>query len=61
MKKAGKGIRGIRDKETFKAAVCDWSARLMVEPAQVRMHKLGNSLRGAAWGFMFYAEMCKLQ
>lgn len=42
MKKAGKGIRGIRDKESFKAAVCDWSARLKVEPSQVRMQKMRN-------------------
>jgi len=42
VKKAGKGIRGIRDKESFKAAVCDWSARLKVEPSQVRMQKMRN-------------------
>ena len=32
--------RGIRDKATFKAAVCNWSARLKVEPSQVRMQKM---------------------
>lgn len=42
MKKAGKETRGIRDKETFKAAVRDWSARLKVEPSQVRMQKMRN-------------------
>ena len=42
MKKAGKGTRGIRDRETFKAAVCDWSVRLKVEPSQVRMQKMRN-------------------
>jgi predicted metal-dependent hydrolase len=40
--KAGKGIRGIRDKETFKTVVHDWSARLRVEPSQVRMQKMRN-------------------
>ncbi len=42
MKKTGKGTRRIRDKETFKAAVRDWSARLKVEPSQVRMQKMRN-------------------
>lgn len=42
MKKGGKETRGIRDKETFKAAVRDWSARLKVEPSQVRMQKMRN-------------------
>ena len=42
MKKAGKETRDIRDKETFKAAVRDWSTRLKVEPSQVRIQKMGN-------------------
>ena len=42
MKKAGKGTRHIRDKETFKGAVHDWAARLKVEPSQVRMQKMRN-------------------
>ncbi len=42
MKKTGKGTQGIRDKEIFKAAVRDWSARLKVEPSQVRMQKMRN-------------------
>ena len=42
MKKTGKGTRSIRDKEAFKAAVHDWSARLKVEPSQVRMQKMRN-------------------
>jgi len=42
VKKAGKETRGIRDKETFKAAVRDWSARLKVEPSRVRMQKMRN-------------------
>ena len=42
MKKTGKGNQGIRDKEIFKAAVRDWSARLKVEPSQVRMQKMRN-------------------
>ena len=42
MKKAGKKTRGIRDKETFKAAVRDWSARLKVKPSQVRMQRMRN-------------------
>jgi predicted metal-dependent hydrolase len=42
VKKAGKGTRGICDKKTFKAAVCDWSARLKVAPSQVRMQKMRN-------------------
>ena len=42
MKKAGKGTRGISDKESFKVAVCDWSARLKVKPSQVRMQKMRN-------------------
>lgn len=42
MKKAGKGTRGVRDKETFKTSVRAWSARLKVEPSQVRMQKMQN-------------------
>jgi len=42
VKATGKGTRGIRDKETFKAVVRDWSARLKVEPSQVRMQKMRN-------------------
>jgi predicted metal-dependent hydrolase len=40
--KAGKGTLGIRDKESFKAAVRDWCARLKVEPSQVRIQKMTN-------------------
>jgi predicted metal-dependent hydrolase len=40
--KAGKGTRVIRDKETFKDAVRDWSVRLKVVPSQVRMQKMHN-------------------
>jgi len=42
VKKNGKGTRGIRDKETFKAVVRDWSARLKVEPSQIRMQNMRN-------------------
>jgi predicted metal-dependent hydrolase len=42
VKKAGKGIMGIRDKKTFKAAVRSWSTRLKVKPSQVRMQKMSN-------------------
>ena len=42
MKKAGKGTRGVRDKETFKDSVHDWSVRLKVAPSQVRMQKMQN-------------------
>jgi predicted metal-dependent hydrolase len=42
VKKAGKGTQGIRDKEAFKAAVCEWSVRLKVTPSQVRMQKMQN-------------------
>jgi predicted metal-dependent hydrolase len=42
MRKSGKGTHGIRDKEIFKAAVRYWSARLKVEPSQVRMQKMRN-------------------
>ena len=42
MKKAGRETRGVRDKETFKAVVHDWSALLKVEPSQVRMQKMRN-------------------
>jgi len=40
VKKAGKSTQGIRDKESFKAAVRDWSVRLKVTPSQVRMQKM---------------------
>jgi len=40
--KAGKGTRVIRDKETFKDAVRDWSVRLKVAPSQVRVQKMQN-------------------
>jgi predicted metal-dependent hydrolase len=42
VKKAGKGTGSIRDKETFKARVHDWSVRLKVKPSQVRMQKMRN-------------------
>ena len=42
MRKSAKGTQGIRDKEAFKAAVRDWSARLKVTPSQVRMQKMRN-------------------
>lgn len=42
MKETGKVTRVIRDKETFKGAVRDWSVRLKVEPSQVRMQKMRN-------------------
>ena len=42
MKKAGKGTRGVHDKETFKASVRAWSVRLKVAPSQVRMQKMQN-------------------
>ena len=42
MKQAIKGTRDICDKETFKAAVREWSVRLKVAPSQVRMQKMQN-------------------
>lgn len=42
MKKTGKRTQGISDKESFKAAVRDWSVRLKVVPSQIRMQKMNN-------------------
>jgi len=42
VKKGGKATQNIPDKETFKAVVHDWCARLKVAPSQVRIQKMNN-------------------